>query len=76
MFAINWCILLAELYWPLPCFILYSKAQIMFYYNYLLTSYFGISILYDEKDVFLVLVLGGLLGLHRTDQLQLLWYWW
>ena len=26
--------------------------------------------------LFLVLVLGSLLGLHRTDQLQLLWHWW
>ena len=26
--------------------------------------------------LFLVLVLGGLLGLHRTYQPQLLWHWW
>ena len=26
--------------------------------------------------LFLVLVLGSLLGLHRTDQLQLHWHWW
>ena len=44
---------------------------------YLLTYYFCLPILYDEKNVFffffffLVLVLEGLTGLHRTIQLQL-----
>ena len=38
-----------------------------------MTSYFGIPVPYDEKDIFfLVLVLEGLVGLHRTVQLQLL----
>ena len=41
--------------------------------GYLLTSYFCIAVSYDEKDVvFLVLVLKGLVGLHRIIQLQLL----
>ena len=41
---------------------------------YLLTSYFCIPITYDEKDVFFffMLVLEGLIGLHRTIQLQFL----
>ena len=42
---------------------------------YLLTSYFCIPIPYDEKDVFFfffMLVLEGLIGLHRTIQLQFL----
>ena len=41
--------------------------------RYLLTSYFCIPVSYDEKDIFFcVLVLEGLVGLHRTVQLQLL----
>jgi len=38
-----------------------------------LTFYFCILVPYDEKDIFWgVLVLEGLVGLHRTVQLQLL----
>ena len=38
-----------------------------------MTSYFCILVPYDEKDIsFLVLVLEGLVGLHRMVQLQLL----
>ena len=45
--------------------------------RYLLTSYFCIPVHYDEKDIFLgVLVLEGLVGLHRTIQLQLLQCYW
>ena len=41
--------------------------------RYLLTSYLCILVPYDEKDIFLlVLVLDGLVGLHKTVQLQLL----
>ena len=36
------CILLAELYYPLPCFILYSKAKFACYSKCFLTSYFCI----------------------------------
>ena len=90
MFAICYdqCILLAKLCKPLPCFILYSKAKLAYYSRYLLTFYFCILGPYNEKDIFfLVLVLEGLVGLHRTIQLQLLqhscsghrlgllWYW-
>ena len=62
------CILLAELL-ALPCFILYSEGKLACSSRYLLTSYSCIPVLYDEKDIFfsfLVLVLEGLVGLHRT----------
>ena len=40
-----------------------------------ISSYFCIPMPYDEDDIFfLVLVLEGLVGLHGTSQLQLLWY--
>ena len=84
----NQCILLAEPYYPLPCFILYSKAKFACYSRCFLTSYFCIPVTYNEKDIFWgALVLEGLVGLDRTIQLQLLqhyrsrhrlglpWYW-
>ena len=46
------CVLLAKLYYPLPCFILYSKAKFACYSRYLLTSYFCILVPYNEKDIF------------------------
>ena len=57
------------------CFTLYSKAKFACYSRYLLTSYFYIPVPYDEKDIFLVLVL-SLVDLHRTIQLQLLQHYW
>ena len=55
------CVLLAELYKPLPCFILYSKAKFVCYSRYFLTSYFCIPAPCYEKDIFFwVLVLKGL----------------
>ena len=51
------------------------QSQTWCYSRYLLTSYFCILIPYDEKDMFLVLVL-CLVGLHRTNQLQLLRHQW
>ena len=40
------------------------------YFRYLLTTYFCIPVPYDEKDIFLlVLVLEVLVGLHRTVRL-------
>ena len=49
------------------------QAKFAYYSRYLLTSYFCIPVPYDENDIFfLVLVLEGLVGLHRTIQLQLL----
>ena len=49
------------------------KAKFACYSRYLLTSYFSIPVPYDEKDIFfLVLVLEGLIGPHRTIQFQLL----
>ena len=59
--------------------LLYSVFQAKFacYSRYLLSSYFCISIFYNEKDIFFwVLVLEGLVGLHRTVQLQLLQHYW
>ena len=66
----------------LPCFILYSKAKLACYSGYLLTSYFCFPI---KKISFLVLILEGVQGLHRTGQLfwcqwlghrlELLWCW-
>ena len=60
-------VLLAKLFYSLPCFILYTEAKLACYSVYLLTSYFCLSVSYDEKDVFLgilVLVLEGLLRHH------------
>ena len=63
----------------LSCFILYSKAKLACYSRYLLTSSFCIPVPCDEKDIFffffLVLVLKGLVGLHRTVKLHLLWHY-
>ena len=81
------CIFLAKLYYLLPCFIPYSKANFACYSRCFLTSYFCIPVPYNKKDVFWVVVLEGLVGLHRTIQLLLLqcyllghrlgllWYW-
>ena len=66
------CVLLAKLFYSLPCFILYSKAKLACYSRYLLTSYICIPVPYDEKDIFFVLVLEGRVGPHRIVQLQLL----
>ena len=46
------CILLAKLYYSLPCFILYSKAKFACYSRCFLTSYFCIPVPYNEKDIF------------------------
>ena len=69
------CVLLAKLL-AFACFSLYSKAKLACYPRCLLISYFCVPVPYDEKDMFLlVLVLEGLVGHHRTVQLQLLWHW-
>ena len=71
------CVLLAKLYQSLPCFILYPKAKFACYPRYFLTSYFCIPVPYNEKGIsFWVLVLKGLVGLHKTVQLQLLQHYW
>ena len=81
------CVLLAIFCEPLPCFILYSKAKFACLSKCFLTSYCCIPVPYSEKDFFFGLVLKGLVGLHRSNQLQLpqhywsqhrlglLWYW-
>ena len=67
------CILLAKLCYSLLFIILYSKAKLACHSRYLLTAHFYIPATYDEKDIFVcVLVLKGLVGLHRTVQFQLL----
>ena len=84
------CFLLAEVYQPFPCFILYSKAKFACYSRYLLTSSFRIPVPYDEKGFFFfwMFIVEGLVGLHRTVQVSsslqhywlghtliLQWYW-
>ena len=71
------CVLLTKLYEPLPCFIPYSKTKFACYSRCFLTSYFCIPVPYNAKDIFFwVLVQKGLIGLHRTIQLQLLQHYW
>ena len=60
-----------------PASFLYPKAKFAPYSRYLLTFYFCILVPYNEKNIFLcVLVLKGLVGLHRTIQLQLFQHYW
>ena len=50
----DYCDLLAKLYYPLPCFILYSKAKFACYSKDFLTSafyYFCIPVPSNEKDI-------------------------
>ena len=47
------CVLLTKLCYPLPCYVLYSKTKFACYSRYLLTSYFCISVPYNEKGIFL-----------------------
>ena len=44
--------LMTKLCYPLPYFILYSKAKLACYLMYLLASYFCIPIPYDESTYF------------------------
>ena len=48
------CVLLAKLYLPMPCFILYSDAKVACYSRCFFTSYFCILVPYNEKDIFFV----------------------
>ena len=52
------------------------KDKLAYSSRHFLTSYFCITIPDDEKDIFLVLVLESVVGLHRTNQLQLLLHQW
>ena len=56
----------------LSCFIPYSKAIFGCYPRCFLISHYCIPVLYNEGHLFWVLVLKGLVGLHRTVQFQLL----
>ena len=79
------CILLAELYWPLPCSILYSKAKFACYSRCFLTSYFCIPFPIMKRTSFLGVNSKRSCRSHRTVQLLqhywsghrlgLLWYW-
>ena len=56
---------------------LYCKAKFACYPRCFLTSYFCIPVPYNEKNIFFgMFVLKGLVGLHRTIQLQLLQCYW
>ena len=46
------CVIFAKLYYPLPCFIPYSKAKFTCYSRFFLTSYFCIPVRYKEKTSF------------------------
>ena len=46
------CVLLANLCYPLPFFILYSMAKLACYSRYVLTSYICIPLPFDENDIF------------------------
>ena len=80
------------LLWPVHflgnTLLVFALLKFACYSRCFLTSYFCIPVPYNEKDIFLgVLVLKGLVGLHRTVQLHLLqcyclghrlgllWYW-
>ena len=53
------------------------QGQICLSLQVFLDSYFCIPRHYNEKDIFFwLLVLKGLVGLHRTVQLQLLQHYW
>ena len=57
--------------------VLHSVLQICLLLQVFFTSYFCIPVPYNEKVIFFwVLVLKGLVGLHRTIQLQLLQCYW
>ena len=70
------CALLTKLYEPLPCFILYSKDKFTCYSRCGVTPgdflLLHSSPLELKGHLFRVLVLEGLIGLHKTVQLQLL----
>ena len=69
------CILLAKL---LAFTLLHSvlQGQTCLLFHVSLTFPLCIPVPYDEKENFLVLVLEGLIGLHRTIQFQLLQHYW
>ena len=71
------CVLLAKICYPLQCFILYSKANLPVTpgISWCPTFEFQSPVM-KRTSFFLVLALEGLIGVHRTDQLQLLWHQW
>ena len=79
------CILLVELYWPLPCFILYSKAKFACYSRCFLTSYFFIQSPIMKRTSSLSVTSrrscrssqnhSASSALLKGHRLGLLWYW-
>ena len=69
------CILLAKLCKPFPCFTLYSKAKLTCYQVSLDFLLLHFSPLWWKGDLFLVLVLESLVGLHRLVTQLLQHYW-
>ena len=68
------CILLAKLL--AFALLLYYKAKFPCYSRYLLNPTFAFQSPIMKRTSFWVLVLKGLVGLHRTVQLQLLQHYW
>ena len=70
-------VLLTKLCQSWSCFILHYKAKLAYYSGYLLTSSFAFQFFMMKRKsfpcFFSVLDVGGLVGLHRTGQLQPLW---
>ena len=66
------CVLLEKFYYPLPCFILYSKVKFACYSRCFLTSIFAFQSCIVKRTSFLGVSSKGFVGLHRTIQLQLL----
>ena len=64
------CSLLAKLYWPLPCFIPYSKAKFACYPRCFLTSYFCIPVPHNEKDIFFWVLAWRILWTEEPGGLQ------
>ena len=72
----DWCVLLTELYYPLPCFILYSKAKFAYYSRCFLTPTFAFQSLIMKRTSFGGVSSRRLVGLHRTILLKLLQCYW
>ena len=70
------CVLLAKLCYPWPCFILYSQAKLAVTPVLSWHPTFAFQSPIMKRNPFWVLVLKGLLGLHRTVQLQLVQHYW
>ena len=70
------CILLAEFSWSLLCFILYSQGQTCLLLQVSLDFLLLNSCPLCWIGFFFFFGILGFIGLHRTDQIQLLQHWW